>query len=131
MQGKLLTIGDRLVLRDLAGRELALIEQKPQLGPRPRYEIQREGRLAATVRQAAVVGQRFEVEVPAAGGGLRVAGDFLGNEYVFTRDGHTVATVSRRWTLGDTYGVEIVAGEDEVLILALMVAIERVHHAES
>ena len=41
------------------------------------------------------------------------------------RDGHTVAHISKRWfRVRDTYGVEIRPGEDEGLLLAVVVALE-------
>jgi uncharacterized protein YxjI len=129
VQGKLLAAGDRLSFRDLDGHELAVVEQRLRLGL-PCYEIRRDGQVAATVRQTAALGQRLQIDLPGTDG-LHAAGDFLGTEYAFTRDGRTVATATRRWTLGDAYGVEVAAGEDDVLILALMVAIERLYHAAS
>ncbi len=49
---------------------------------------------------------------------LRVKGDLLDHEYEIRRDGRTVASVSKKWfTLTDTYGITVDAGEDEGLIL--------------
>jgi uncharacterized protein YxjI len=43
----------------------------------------------------------------------------------------TVATVSKRWVAwADTYGVDIAAGEDDVLILASTVVIDMICHGE-
>ncbi len=46
-------------------------------------------------------------------------------EYTFERASGVVATVSKKWALvADTYGVDIIPGEDDVLILACTVVIE-------
>jgi uncharacterized protein YxjI len=51
---------------------------------------------------------------------------FTDHEYTFTRGGRPVATVSKAGSrIADTYGVEINGGQDDVLILAATVVIER------
>jgi uncharacterized protein YxjI len=41
-------------------------------------------------------------------------GGFLDHKYTFSRQGRTVATVSRRWfSFCDTYAVDIADGEDD------------------
>jgi uncharacterized protein YxjI len=45
------------------------------------------------------------------------------------RDGDHVADVSRRWFRGrDAYGVEIASGQDDALILAVVVCIDQMSH---
>ena len=59
-----------------------------------------------------------------------VNGNFLDHEFEFTRSGRTVARVSKTyfsWT--DTYGIDIVDGEDDITILATAVVIDLVCHA--
>lgn len=131
VDGKVFSIGDKLSFQDMNGNELARIEQKV-LSLFTTYRIYRDGTLAATVKKKPFTLFRdvFDLE-DAAPGDLDATGDFLDREYVFTRDGHTVATVSKRffsWT--DTYGVDIAAGEDDVLILAAAVVIDQCSHDE-
>jgi uncharacterized protein YxjI len=41
------------------------------------------------------------------------------------RDGDTIATVSKKWfRVRESYGVDVVAGEDVALVLAITVAID-------
>ena len=48
---------------------------------------------------------------------------------VFTRHGTRVAEVSKRWfDLGDTYGIDVAEGEDDVLILAAAVVVDQCCH---
>ena len=129
VDGKVFTIGDKLSFQDMSGNELATIEQK-LLSLTKQYRIYRDGRPAATIKKKPFTLFRdvFELE-DAAPGDLDATGDFLDREYAFTRDGRTVATVSKRffsWT--DTYGVDVAAGEDDVLILAATVVIDLVSH---
>jgi uncharacterized protein YxjI len=52
-------------------------------------------------------------------------------EYRFSRGNQTVAEVSKRWfAWTDTYGVDIVEGQDDVLILASTVVIDMVCHGD-
>jgi uncharacterized protein YxjI len=47
------------------------------------------------------------------------------HEYEIERDGDTVATISKKWfRVRDSYGVDMAAGEDAPLILAITVAID-------
>ena len=56
---------------------------------------------------------------------MKAKGNFVDHEYEIERDGDTVATISKRWfRVRDAYGVEVAAGEDVPLILAVTVAID-------
>jgi uncharacterized protein YxjI len=61
------------------------------------------------------------------GDDLRAHGNVLDHEYEIKRDDDVVASISKKWfRVRDTYGVEIAAGEDEPLMLALTVAIDEI-----
>jgi uncharacterized protein YxjI len=131
VDGKAISWGGQLSFRDLDGRELAFIKQK-LFKLSPTYEIHRSGTLAAVVKQElfALLHHRFTVDVPGPDD-LEAKGDFLDHEYVFTRGGREVATVSKRWfALADTYGVEVAEGEDDVLILASAVVVDQACHRD-
>ena len=56
-------------------------------------------------------------------------GDFLHHEYAFRRSAGTIARVSKKWfSFRDTYGVEIAADQDDILILAATVVIDMACH---
>jgi uncharacterized protein YxjI len=126
VHGKLLSLGDKLSLQDANGQELAFIEQR--VAPHHlQYDILRSGQLAARVTATAQVRQRLSVETPD-GGVIDVTGDILGREYQLVRAGIPVAAISARWKLGaGSYGADIADTEDQVLILAVLIAIEQVH----
>ena len=129
VDGKAISWGGQLSFRDPDGQELAFIKQKV-LKLSPTYEIYRNGELAAVVKKElfALLHHRFTVDVPGPDD-LEARGDFLDHEYVFTRGGREVASVSKRWfALADTYGVELADGEDDVLILASAVVVDQACH---
>ena len=58
-------------------------------------------------------------------------GNILDHEYSIKQGWKKVAEVSKKWfRLTDTYGVEIESGQNEVLILAIAVAIDMMAHDE-
>lgn len=131
VDGKALSFGDKLVFKDMAGNELARIEQK-LLAWGPTYEIYRDGQHVATVKKSlfTLLRHRFSVDVPGPDD-LEAQGDFLDHEYTFTRGNATVAQVSKRWfSIRDTYGIDIAPGEDDVLLLACAVVVDMSTHKE-
>jgi uncharacterized protein YxjI len=75
-------------------------------------------------------GERFLINV-ADGDDMEIEGDLFSHEFTIQRGGQTVATVSKRWlSLNDTYAVEVAPGEDDVLILASVLALDLATDAE-
>jgi uncharacterized protein YxjI len=129
VDGKTFSIGDQLSFQDMTGSELAFIKQK-LLAWGPTYEIYRAGHLYAVVKKSlfSFLKYKFTIDVPGPDD-LEAEGDFLDHEYTFNRGGYAVAQVSKRWfSWTDSYGVDIVDGEDAVLILASTVVIDMVCH---
>ena len=131
VDGRAFSVGNKLSFQDLNGNELAFIRQK-LLSWGPTYEISRNGELLAVVKKHLFTFFRckFTVDVPGLDD-LEAQGSFMEMEYTFERGGRTVAEVSKRWfSWGDTYGVDINHGEDDVLILASTVVIDMICHAD-
>ena len=129
IDGRVFSIGDKLSLQDMSGNELAFIQQR-LLSWGPCYELYRGGQLYATVKKKlfTLFRCKFEVDIPGPND-LEAQGNFLDHEYSFTRHGETVATVSKRWfSWTDTYGIDVAADEDDVLIVASAVVIDLVCH---
>ena len=125
VDGKVLTLRDTLVLRDPAGREVARVNRR-LIALRPTYEIAVGGREVAEVRKHFFTPfvDRFTIDLPGPDD-LELDGSLFEHEFTIRRGGRTVATVSKRWfSLTDTYGVEIAEGEDDLLILASVLALD-------
>lgn len=132
VKGKLFSFGDKLSFQDLAGNELVFIDQR-LLNWGPTYELWKQGELLAVVKRElfSFIHHRFTVDVPGPND-LEAEGDFLDHEYMITRGGSVVATVSKRWfSWADTYGIEVADGEDDVLLLATAVVVDMVCHDDS
>ncbi len=120
---------EKLVIKDAAGHELGFLREK-LISLRKAYEIHRDGRHVATVRKDLfnLFRCRFTVDVPGPDD-YEAQGSFLDHEYTFTRQGRTVATVSKKWlSLRDAYSVDIASDEDDVLLLASAVVIDQICH---
>ena len=127
VEGRVFSFGHQLSFRDMEGSELAYIRQR-LLSWGPTYEIYRGGELFAVVKKELFTFFRhvFTVDVPGPDD-LMAEGDFMDLEYTFSRGGGVVAVVSRKWlSWADTYGLEIVEGEDDVIILTAAVVIDTV-----
>lgn len=129
VEGKIFSIGNQFSLQDLSGQELCSIEQQvPAWGSK--YEVFHHGQLWATVRKELFTffNCRFEIDEPGAAH-LEAQGDFLDHQYVFTRDEKQVAEVSMKYfSITNTYGVDVIEGEEDVLILAATVVIDMACH---
>ena len=126
--GRLFSIGDKLSFEDMEGNELAFIAQR-LISMRSAYDIQRDGETFATVvKNITLFRDKFTVDVPGPND-YKVTGNFFDYDYRFEREGRDVASVSKQFfSLSDTYGVDIVEGEDDVIILATAVVIDLVSH---
>ena len=126
VDGKALRIRDTLVIEDPSGAELFTVQEK-KLHIRDTMEIERGGHTVATIKKALItpLRERFSIEVED-GDDLEAKGNVTDHEYKIERDGDKVAEVSKRWfRIRDTYGIEVESGQDDALILAVAVCIDR------
>ena len=125
VDGKIMSLHQRLILRDPAGREVAQVHRK-LVAFRPTYEITIDGKNVAEVRQHLFtpVHERLTIDLPGAGD-MEISGDLFSHEFTIQRDGQTVATISKRWlSLTASYAVDIAPGENDLLILATVLALD-------
>jgi uncharacterized protein YxjI len=60
---------------------------------------------------------------------LDAKGNIVDHEYTIERGGDKVAEVSKRWfRVRDTYGIQVSPGQDDALVLAVAVCIDRMTH---
>ena len=120
------------MFEDIDGRELCKIQER-MLRVKDSMEIEDPGgRRMALIQKAMItpVRERWTVNVEGSPD-LRVEGNILHHEYTIERDGQRVAEVSKRWfRVRDTYGVEVVPGENDILILATTAVIDTMAHPD-
>jgi len=130
VKGRALSLKDKLSFQDMDGNELAFISQK-LLSWTPTYEIHRNGNMFATVvKEFSWFSKKFTLDVPGPND-YTIDGSFWEHEYSFVRQGRQVARVSKSYfSWSDTYGIDIISGEDDISILACVVVIDQVLHDE-
>ena len=130
VDGKVLRVRDTLIFRDMQGNKLAQIQER-MLRVKDTMEIEGpDGKTLATVKKALITPLRDRWTVKIKGGpDLDVQGNILDHEYRIGEGRQKVGEVSKKWfRLRDTYGVEIAEGQDDVIILAVTVAIDIMAH---
>ncbi len=126
VDGKALSIRGTVILKAADGRELYEIQAK-LLAIRHTMTIRQGERELASVKKALFSPLRDKMVANMADGpDIEIKGSILQHEYRMERSGKRIAEVSKRWiAIRDTYTVEVEPGEDDALILALAVVIER------
>ena len=125
VDGKVLSLRDKLVIEDPHGAEVASVHRQ-LIALRPTYQIEIGGEKAAEVRKKLFTPfrEKFTIDLPGDDD-LTMSGDLFDHEYTVERDGREVASVSKRWlSIRDSYAVRIADNENHVLILAAVLALE-------
>ncbi|HET6870170.1 MAG TPA: LURP-one-related family protein [Solirubrobacteraceae bacterium] len=125
VDGKALRVRSTFVLESASGEELFNIQEKA-VRVRDTMEIEHDDDTVATIKKALVspLRDRFSIDVKD-GGDLSVKGNIVDHEYEIERDGEKIAEISKRWfRIRDTYGIEVAPGENDALIIALVVCID-------
>ena len=132
VDGKVLTLRDRLVIKDPSGREVAQVHRR-LVALRPTYQIEIGGHAAAEVKKHLFTPfhDKFTIDVPGPDD-LEMTGSLFEHEFTVKRGGRVVARASKRWFhFRDTYAVDIADGENHLLILAGVLALELAEERES
>jgi uncharacterized protein YxjI len=125
VDGKVFSLHNRLVLRDPAGREVAQVHRR-LAALRPTFEISIGGEEVAQIRKRMFTPfrDRFTIDIPGPED-FEMQGDLFDHEFTIRRGDETVATVSKRWfSMRDTYAVEVAPGQNDLLILASVLALD-------
>ncbi len=130
VDGKILRIRETLVFEDLNGKPLCTIKER-LLAIRDTMTITApDGEELAVIKKALLTPLRDRWSVNVKDGpDLDVQGNIFDHEYSIKQGWNKVAEISKRWfSLTDTYGVEIEAGQNDILILAVAIAIDMMAH---
>ena len=130
VDGKALRLRKTLIFEDMDGNKLCQIQER-WLPIKETMEIEDpNGKQMAVVKKALITPLRDKWDVKVKDGpDLDVQGDFLDHEYSIKQGWNKVAEVSKKWfRLTNTYGVEIDSGQNDILILAIAVAIDMMAH---
>ena len=130
VDGKALRLRETLIFEDMDGNKLCQIQER-WLPINETMAIDGpDGKQMAVVKKALITPFRDKWDVRVNDGpDLDVQGNIFDLEYSIKQGWNKVAQVSKKWfRLTDTYGVEIDDGQNDVLILAIAVAIDMMAH---
>ena len=132
VDGKALRIRKTLVLEDMNGNIRCKIQER-LLAIKDTMAIQGpDGEQIALIKKALIAPLRDRWTVKVKNGpDLDVQGNIFDHEYSIKQGRDQVAEVSKKWfSITDTYGVEINPAQNDVLILAVAIAIDMMAHDE-
>lgn len=130
VDGKMLRVRDTLFFEDTQGQTLCKIQEK-MVRIKDTMTIEGpNGERLATVRKALITPLRDRWVVKIGDGpDLNVQGNILDHQYTIGEGGSKIAEVSKKWfRLADTYGVQIEPSQNDIVILAITVAIDMMAH---
>lgn len=121
VKAELFAFGHRLHVYDTSGSELGVIRQK-LITMLPAFEIEMDGRYCGRVqRKFTWLKPKYEIDL----NGWNAEGDFMGWDYeVFSGDRSVAHIRKELFHWGDTYVIDIVNPEDELMALMLTIAID-------
>lgn len=130
VNGKLLRVRRTLDFEDAQGNVGAQIQERML---RVKDSMANEGPggvKLAEVKKALITPLRDRWVVKIGNGpSLKVQGDVLAHEYTIGEGDQRIAEVSKKWfRFADSYGVGIAPGQNDILILAVTVAIDAMVH---
>ena len=129
VNGKVLRIADSLDFEDTHGKTLVKMKGKV-ITVRGQIRLDREGGQGGVVKKDLINIVRDHLVLSVDGGKeYDIKGNFFDHEYEFHQGRDKVAEVSKKWfRIADTYGVEIEQGQNDILILAISVAVDMMAH---
>ncbi|MFL7890527.1 MAG: LURP-one-related/scramblase family protein [Anaerolineales bacterium] len=130
VDGKVLRVRDTLQFKDLKGNILCQIQER-MLRIKDSMAIEDgDGKKIAEVKKALItpLRDRWTVKIRSCPD-LDVQGNILDHEYEIKDSRRKVAQVSKKWfRVRDTYGVEIAPDQEDIVILAVTVALDQMAH---
>lgn len=130
VDGKALRLRKTLIFEDMKGNKLCQIQER-WLPIRETMAIDSpDGEQIALVQKALIAPLRDRWRVKVKNGpDLDVQGNIFDHEYTIKQGWNKIAEVSKKWfSFTDTYGVEIDPGQNDILILAVAIAIDMMAH---
>ncbi len=130
VDGKMLRVRDTLFFEDMPRQTVCKIQEKLVRIKDTKTIESPNGETLAVVKKALITPLRDRWVVKIGDGpDLEVQGNVLNHQYTIGEGGSKIAEVSKRWfRLADTYGVQIEPGQNDVLILAVTVAVDMMAH---
>lgn len=128
VEGEFFTLGKRLHIYDGQNAEIAFIKEKIW-SFLPRYFVYLGGeQRAEIVKKLSLFRPKYEV----AGPGWEISGDIWAHDYEILEQGRPIVRIHKKWmSWGDSYELDIADSRNELLTLAIVLAIDCVMASET
>ena len=127
VEGQIISVGKKLHITDTLGNEAAFVRQKA-FSLMPKFFVEING------QEVAEISKKFTFLKPkyiVNGPNWEIGGDVFGHDYTITEGGRPVVAIHKKWmSWGDSYELNIDDGANEVLALAVVLAIDAVLDAQ-
>ena len=126
VEGEVFSWGKKLHVYDQAGMEVAFIKQEVWSWL-PRYHVFCGSRQVAEIKkELSFLHPRFRIE----GLGWEIEGTFTAHDYTITQTDRTIVRIRKEWMIwGDSYELDILNPNDEIVALAVVLTIDCVAEA--
>jgi uncharacterized protein YxjI len=111
-----------ITFRTPSGQEVAKLKKHVLTN---KYEVIVGGQHVAEVHHTGVFGQHFEIGTSQ--GNIDARGDFFGWNYTLSSSAGVIGTVTREVAFREQFMVDIADGQNDVFILATVLAIDNIH----
>lgn len=128
VEGEVFSWGKKLHVYNNVGCEVAFIKQEV-FSFMPRFYVFCDNQQVAEIKKEfSFLFPRYSIE----GLGWEIEGRFMAHEYEITQSGRTIVSISKEWmTWGDSYELDILNPEDEIVALAVVLTIDCVTESSS
>lgn len=127
VEGELLSVGKKLHIFDMNSNEVAFVRQKIMTFM-PKFTVEIGSRqIAEIVKEFTFFKPKYRVD----GLGWDVKGDFFSHDYEIISNDRVIVSIHKQWmSWGDTFELDIDNMSDEVVALAVVLAIDAVIDAQ-
>lgn len=126
VEGEILSLGKKLRIYDMDGNELAFVRER-LLAFMPKFTIEINGsEIAEIIKRFTFLKPKYYVD----GLGWDVEGDFFSHNYDITDGNKTIVSIHKQFMAwGDTFEIDVQKDNDEIIALAVVLAIDAVMDA--
>ncbi len=123
VEGEVFTFAKKLHITDRKYKEVGFVEQK-LFKWRPTFNVYANGELIGQIeKRLELFKHRYEVY----GKDWTVEGDFLSHDYCIMEGTKIIASIHKKWmSWGDSYELDLLDGQDEIALIAVILAIDTV-----
>lgn len=128
IESKLVSLGRQLTICDAQGNEVAFVKQKLAT-VMPKFAVEIGGTEVARIcKKFSIMKPKYEIE----GCNWTIEGDYFSHDYNILENGTIIAAIHKKWlSWGDAFELDIADGADEVMALAVILAIDAVMDSQS